>query len=193
MSMEHKGFVFDTEKFHAEIEPVMRAAVGDMEIARQFISDHCDELQSPYTGERLDEGWEEEFADLSLQVCFDIMLTACYDVEEDLGLGYMWDAVSGLIAELDVFEDPEVALLGREVDLDGVRVDPGMMGLGLVESGEVEDILDILLEHRDDAGEVELDESVCDAEPEEWLEAYDQLCDLYEEAAGQGRGLLFTF
>ena len=28
MSMEHKAFAFDTKKFHAEIEPVMKDSIG---------------------------------------------------------------------------------------------------------------------------------------------------------------------
>ena len=30
MSMEHKAFVFDTEKFHAEIEPVMKDSIKNV-------------------------------------------------------------------------------------------------------------------------------------------------------------------
>ena len=53
----------------------------------------------------LEECWEEEFDELTLQVYFDILLTACYDVEEDCGLGEMWDAVNEVIKSLDVFEE----------------------------------------------------------------------------------------
>ncbi len=28
MSMEHKAFIFDTDKFHAEIEPVMKDSIS---------------------------------------------------------------------------------------------------------------------------------------------------------------------
>lgn len=94
MSMDHKAFVFDTKKFHAEIEPVMKDSITNAEVAHQYICDHLDEFQSPYTGDTLEEGWEEEFGDLTLQVYFDILLTACYDVEDDWGLGEMWDAVN---------------------------------------------------------------------------------------------------
>ena len=84
--------------------------------------DHHSELQSPYTGEPLEEEWEEEFGDLTLQVCFDILLTACYDVEDDMGLGYLWDAVNEVVGALDVFEEPQIAVLGREVEVNGVLV-----------------------------------------------------------------------
>jgi len=37
MSMEHKAFVFDTKKFHAEIEPVMRDCIKNTEVAHRYI------------------------------------------------------------------------------------------------------------------------------------------------------------
>ena len=193
MSMEHKAFVFDTKKFHAEIEPVMKDSVRNTEVAHRYICDHLEELQSPYTGDVLDEGWEEEFGALTLQVYFDILLTACYDVEEDCGLGEMWDAVNEVIKSLDVFEEGEVPVLGRKVEIDDVTVDPGMEGLGIVESNEVADMLTTLQENRDNAENAEPDDLLYEAEPDEWMEAYDSLCNLYEEAKQQEKGILFTF
>ncbi len=141
MSMDHKAFLFDTKKFHAEIEPVMKDSIRNTEVAHRYICGHLEELLSPYTGEPLEECWEEEFDELTLQVYFDILLTACYDVEEDCGLGEMWDAVNEVIKSLDVFEEGEVPVLGRKVEIDDVTVDPGMEGLGIVESNEVADML----------------------------------------------------
>ncbi|MDE7355312.1 MAG: hypothetical protein K2N21_00870 [Rikenellaceae bacterium] len=95
---------------------------------------------------------------------------------------------------LDILEEPQVAVLGREVVVGGVTVDSGFMGLGLVESHEVEDILDSLTEGRDEAETIEeLDDLDDDTEPDERMNAYDDLCALYDEAMQQGRGLLFTF
>lgn len=193
MSMEHKAFVFDTKKFHAEIEPVMRDCIKDTEVAHRYICGHLEELQSPYTGDTLEEGWEEEFGELTLQVYFDILLTACYEVEDDCGLGEMWDAVNEVIGQLDIFEEPQIAVLGREVNIEEVQVDPGMMGLGIVEHDEVSEIRNRLLENREEAEHAEPEDLLYDAEPEEWMEAYDDLCSSYEEAARQGKGLLFTF
>lgn len=50
MSMVHKAFVFDIEKFYAEIAPVMKDSIKNTEVAHRYISEHLDELQSPYTG-----------------------------------------------------------------------------------------------------------------------------------------------
>lgn len=193
MSMDHKAYVFDTAKFHAEIEPVMKAAVKDADAAHRYICAHLDELQSPYTGCDLADDWEEEFGELSLQVYFDILLTACYDVDDDCGLAEMWDAVNEVIKALDVFEDGELPVTGRQVEVGGVVVDPGMQGLGIIESDEVAAILELLQENRDEAENVEPEDLADDVEPDEWMDAYDDLCGLYEEALRQNKGLLFTF
>ena len=193
--MDHKAFVFDTKKFHAEIEPVMKDSIKNTEVAHRYISEHLDELQSPYTGNTLEEGWEEEFGELTLQVYFDILLTACYDVEDDCGLCDMWDAVNEVIKSLDVFEEGELPVLGWTVEIEDVVIDPGMEGLGIIECDEVEEILNILEENRDEAenAEIETEDLLYEAEPEEWMEAYDNLCNLYKKALRQNKGLLFTF
>ncbi len=193
MSMEHKAFVFDTKKFHTDIEPVMKESIRDIGIARQYISGHLGELQSPYTGDTLEDGWEAEFGDLTLQECFDILLTACYDVDDDCGLSDMWDAVNEVTGSLEDFYGDVMPVLGRGIEIDGVTVDPGMQGLGIVESDEVASILAKLKDNREEAENAEPEDLLYEAEPEEWIEAYDSLCDLYEEASQQGKGLLFTF
>lgn len=194
MSMLHKAYVFDTQKFHAEIEPVMKDSIRNIDVARRYICDHLDELQSPYTGATLEEGWEAEFGELTLQVCFDILLTACYDVDDDCGLGEMWDAVNEVIKGLDVFEEGELPVTGWEVDIDDFVVDPGMEGLGIIDCDEVAEILEVLEENRDAAASAEHpDDLLYDAEPEEWMESYDDLCNLYREALHQNKGLLLTF
>ncbi len=141
----------------------------------------------------MEEGWEEEFGELTLQVYFDILLTACYYVDEDCGLSEMWDAVNEVIKSLDVFEDGELPVLGRKVEIDDVTVDPGMEGLGIVESDEVEAILATLQDNKDEAENAEPEDLLYDVEADEWIEAYDDLCSLYEEALQQDKGLLFTF
>lgn len=191
--MEHKAFIFDSEKFHSEIEPIMKASISNTDVAHRYINEHLDEFQSPYTGEELGEDWEQMFDELTLQVYFDILLTSCYDVEDDRGLGIMWDAVNEVIKELDVFEQGELPVTGWEVDIDGVVVDPGMEGLGIIECDEVAEILDILNENRDDAENARPEDLIYEAEPEEWMEAYDDLCSLYEDALSQKKGLLLTF
>lgn len=83
--------------------------------------------------------------------------------------------------------------MGRKVEIDDVTVDPGMKGLGIVESNEVADMLTTLQENRDNAENAEPEDLLYEAEPDEWMEAYDSLCNLYEEAKQQEKGILFTF
>lgn len=173
----------------------MKDSIKNTEVAHRYISEHLDELQSPYTGNTLEEGWEEEFGELTLQVYFDILLTACYDVEDDCGLCDMWDAVNEVIKSLHVFEEGELPVLGWTVEIEDVVIDPGMEGLGIIECDEVEEILNILEENRDEAenAEIETEDLLYEAEPEEWMEAYDNLCNLYKKALRQNKGLLLTF
>ncbi len=42
MSMEHKAFVFYTEKFHAEIETVMKDRINNDEAGHRYICEHLD-------------------------------------------------------------------------------------------------------------------------------------------------------
>ena len=48
-------------------------------------------------------------------------------------------------------------------------------------------------DNRTEAENAEPEDLLCDAEPDEWMEAYDDLCNLYKEALSQNKGLLLTF
>ncbi|MDE6927881.1 MAG: hypothetical protein K2P06_04075, partial [Muribaculaceae bacterium] len=170
-----------------------QASIADPDVAHRYISEHLDELQSPYSGCALNEDWESEFDELTLQVYFDILLTACYDVEDDRGLGEMWDAVNEVIKSLDVFEEGELPVTGWQVEIDDVVVDPGMEGLGIIESDEVAEILEVLKENRDAAADAEPEDLLYEADADEWMAAYDDLCCLYDDALQQHKGLLLTF
>ncbi len=108
-------------------------------------------------------------------------------------MGEMWDAVNEVIKELDVFEQGELPVTGWMVEIDDVVVDPGMQGLGIIDCDEVAEILEILKENRDEAESAEPDGLLHETYPDEWMEAYDDLCSLYEEALRQEKGLLLTF
>lgn len=105
----------------------------------------------------------------------------------------MWDAVNEVIKGLDVFEEGELPVTGWKVEIDDVIVDPGMQGLGIIDCDEVADILEVLKENRDEAECAEPEDLLCETDPDEWMDAYDDLCGIYEEAVRQGKGLLFTF
>ena len=85
MGMDHKAFVFDTNKFHAEIEPVMKDSITNAEVAHQYICDISMNFNPLIRAIRWKKAGRRNLVILTLQVYFDILLTACYDVEDDLG------------------------------------------------------------------------------------------------------------
>ncbi|WP_300134420.1 hypothetical protein [Duncaniella sp.] len=105
----------------------------------------------------------------------------------------MWDAVNEVIKELDVFEEGELPVTGWEVEIEDVIVNPGMQGLGIIDSSEVAEILEGLRDNRDEAENAEPEDLLYEADPEDWMEAYDDLCSLYEDALRRNKGLLLTF
>ena len=106
----------------------------------------------------------------------------------------MWDAVNEVIKSLDVFEEGALPVTGREVEIDDIVVDLGMEGLGIIDCDEVKEILNTLKENRSAAESAEQPEELLyDADSDEWMEAYDDLCHIYEEAIRQKKGLLLTF
>lgn len=92
-----------------------------------------------------------------------------------------------------MFEEGELPVTGWQVEIDDVVVDPGMEGLGIIDCDEVAEILEVLKENRDDAADAEPEDLLYEADADEWMEAYDDLCCLYEDAMKQNKGLLLTF
>ena len=56
MSMGHRAFLFDTNKYHAEIEKIIEACCssGEISLIKQYIDRHIEEFSSPYTLEPLE-------------------------------------------------------------------------------------------------------------------------------------------
>ena len=163
-------------------------------MAKQYINEHLEDFSSPYTYEPLEQDWEQELETGDIQEYFDFLLTACYDCGNDIGLSYAWDAVNEVVKLLDFMEAAEKCVLGTAVSFHGTAVDPGRMGLGIVEAAEVSGLKERLSENRARLDSVPLSEDqMYDMEQEEILDAYDQLCGIYEQAEEQGKGVLFTF
>lgn len=199
MNMEHKAFLFDTKKYHRDIEPVLRECIRTQssDAAEAYITAHLPELTSPYTGEPLDEDWHDEREDGGLQEYADFLLTACYDSSADEGLSYAWEGVIDIIRVLGVSDAPDSFVLGQALVCEGVTIDPGAMGLGVVEAEQMTERLTLLTNHPerlDGISEDDLSEdSLYECDWDELTDAYDDLCGLYAEAQKQGMGLLFTF
>lgn len=196
MSMEHKAFLFDTKLYHEQIESIIQECckTKDCSSVKKYIDEHYAQLFCPYTGESLEDDWEEEMSSGSMQELFDFLLTACYEPDKDLGLEYAWDGVLEAIKELDFLQDAQECVLGNPLVYFQVKVDPGLMGLGIVEYTRISLIKEQLIKHQEQLEEVELSKDVLyELDEEELIDAYDDLCNIYKRAEKEGKGILFTF
>lgn len=184
--MEHRAFLFDTERYHAEIEDFILEAGrwGNTAVLEQYIDTHRDQLQSPYTADPLTENWRGELESGDVQELADFILTLCYDPEGDLGLGEDWETLCGAMEELDLSGGTEYYFVGEEIRAGGFVLDPSGMGLGIIEPDNVELIYDEL-----ESAEPEMEEN----DDELLTELYRSLMEIYETARVQSKGLLLTF
>ena len=74
-------------------------------------------------------------------------------------------------------------------------VNAGGMGLGIIEASQVAPIYEKLRSNREMLNSIDLDMDhfLYEAEPEDILDGYDDLCNIYGEALKQGKGIMFTF
>ncbi|HIR53731.1 MAG TPA: hypothetical protein IAB39_10130 [Candidatus Onthovicinus excrementipullorum] len=184
--MEHRAFLFDTEKYHAEIEQMILDAGsrGDAAALEQYIDAHLRQLKSPYTADPLADGWRDELESGDVQELADFVLTLCYDPEADLGLGEDWETLCGAMEELDLSGGTEYYFIGEEIRAGNFVLDPSGMGMGIIEPDNIELIYD------------ELDGAAPDLEAndDELLsELYRSLMEIYETARVHSKGLLMTF
>jgi hypothetical protein len=123
MSMEHKAFVFDHDRFHAELHDALVGALRTEDITplRDFIEKHRDELTDPYEGAPLDDDWESQVAPKDPHQYGDFALTKYYDPSNDIGLGYEWQELEELLTREAV---GGALLLGSPID----SFDPGKQG-----------------------------------------------------------------
>ena len=130
----------------------------------------------------------------SLQEYCDILFTACYECEEDIGLGYEWDGVNESLKQLNFMDNIEECVLGKRMIFHDTIIDPGAMGLGIVDIEEVNRIAEMLQQNRGKMEQMELLQNLLyPMEREEIEDAYDELIDIYNSAVKKGKGIMFTF
>lgn len=196
MSMEHKAYLFDMVMYHIYIEKILDKCCKEKDIveAERYIDDHWNELYSPYAGENLNAEWKSKLITGSMQEYFDILLTACYDFETDIGLGYAWDSVNETLKQLNFMNNIEECVIGRRIMFHGITIDPGAMGLGIIDVEEVKIIKEKLIKNKVNLESVELPQNLLyEMGKEEINEAYDDLCGIYIQAAEEKKGIMFTF
>ena len=136
MSMEHKAFVFDYERFATDLCPLLEKSLrrGAIDELRAFIERHHDKLVDPYEGQPLGGDWEGSIPSPDPHQYGDFALTLYYDPRADIGLGCAWEAAQKAIAR---HGGPVVAVLGSPVGPSSEPFDPGKMGAYFQSSGGV--------------------------------------------------------
>lgn len=196
MSMEHKAFLFDTKYYHEHLEDIIKKCckTGNLDTIKTYIDKNYQHMFNPYTGDELDSDWESEMSSQSMQELFEFVLTCCYEPDKNIGLEYAWDGVMEAIKELGIMKDAEKCVLGKPLIYSGITIDPGLMGLGIVEHTEVSRIKDKLLKNQEKLENAQLSEDILyELEQGELVDAYDDLCMIYKRAEKEGKGILFTF
>lgn len=195
MSMEHRAFVFDNERFDSELRNLLLNAglSNNIDKIKNFIEQNKEEIKNPYYGGIIDENWEDTMSVKDVQEYADFAMTAYYEPDEDMGLAYAWDAVISILKSIK-YKKAEYAVLGKPIKKKEFCVDPGCCGLGIVKASDVEKIFEQLSELQDEFNEMaEEFESDDDIECDDIISAFEDLLALYESAMDEGCGLLLTF
>ncbi|MEO3944691.1 hypothetical protein [Gorillibacterium sp. CAU 1737] len=198
MSMDHKAFLFDTASFHQELAPVLReAALADeVDLLGAFIETHRAVILSPYSGEELEDDWQDEIRTKGVQEYADFALAKYYSSDEERGLSYLWQPLAEVLEACDSLSNGETYVVGIPFTSGSFTLDPGRMGMGFLDAEEIPTRLKELASARESISldELDLSEELLDELSEdELLDAFDELIDLYRSALEANRGLLMTF
>lgn len=194
--MEHKAFVFDTIKFNNELKEIFKNCNDEIGVIKGFINQHIGEIKSPYEEEYIDSTWEEQLENKDLQEYADFAIAYYYDIEYDYGLEYYWEAILECIKKLKLKYNPEYYILGASISLGSEKLDPGRLGLGIVDAKDIDIMSKELIDNKNFIAEkIQLlsEELLDDVEIEELVELYDDLCNLYLTAKENKSGILMTF
>jgi hypothetical protein len=205
MSICHKAYLFRFDEFEAELSDILYDALGsgDVEPLRAFIHQHRAALTDLWTAEPLPESWEDRFLNDpnrkgDVQAYADVALTKYYNLTEDWGLIYQFDALGAYLKSVPEWEDDgDTLICGYLFGPGGKRLDPGRMGTGIVPTAEAADLAE-RLRQTDWPAIPEPGSPVyedCGYQPEsveEVRQARDQLVALYLEAEKSGCGVLLA-
>jgi hypothetical protein len=180
MSLEHKAFIFDVERFSTELKPLLESSLlsGDVDRIRAFVVSNKSSLTDPYEGEPLEEDWEDMIEDKDVHQYGDFALTKYYSPTHDVGLGYDWEDLQKIFSVVTSVSFSPV--LGEPLGRESEYFDPGKMGSYFQTSNQVLESLKIAKE---------LKESVSDG----MQELFDEFTVLLERAAREHKGLYVTF
>jgi hypothetical protein len=141
MSIDHKAYLFQYDKFQDELADTLYRSLqtGIVLPLRDFINRHRDSLTDAATAKRLGEDWEQKYGrDADVQRYADLALNRYYDLTASLGLGYGFDALAVYLRSVpSLARHAECLIGGRLFGPKGKRLDPGLMGTGLLSPAEV--------------------------------------------------------
>ena len=124
----HRAYLFDLDRFDAELRPVLDAALRSNDPAplRLFIGQHMGRLKDPYAGEPLESNWEDLLETRDVQEYGDFALTLYYDAAADIGLGERWTELQDLLVR-EAHAGTDLTL-GDTIGPPNRPFDPGGMG-----------------------------------------------------------------
>lgn len=180
MSLEHKAFIFDAEKFNDELKPYLEADLrsGKSGQVRNFIISNMSLLTDPYEGEELDEYWEDMIEDKDAHQYGDFALTKYYCPLADFGLGVDWESIQNILVDTMNFQFSPV--LGIPLKVGEEVFDPGKMGTYFQKNSDVAESLDNM-------------SSIECFVPKNLIEPFNSFKSLLEEALKKNKGLFVTF
>src|SRR5436190_12267583 len=151
MSMDHKAYKLEYERFESELAPIIVRALqtGQVTELRSFVESNLAELKDPDEGEPLGPNWREfveparsNGADLEVQLWGDLALTKYYNPAEVDGLSTEWQDLDEQLTGAGV--DATRVVLGRQLRGNGNVFDPGRQGAYFLSPSDVRDALKLL-------------------------------------------------
>lgn len=180
MSLEHKAFIFDSDKFCEELKPLLESclASGDVDQVREFVIINNSSLKDPYEGKPLEYDWEDMIEDKDVHQYGDFALTKYYTPSLDMGLGYDWEDVQKIFSGVSGLRYSPV--LGEPLGTESEYFDPGKSGSYFQSYNQAIESLKIANK---------LDSSISG----DLRELFKEYKDLLERAVSERKGLYITF
>lgn len=127
MSMSHKAYAFEDQRFQAECAALLTAALrsNDPALLRPFIEANWSHLKDPYEGGPLTrEWWAEAVDENDVHQVAEVGLTLFFDPGDDRGLCGEWIDIDALLDG----QPAQAALLGEPFGPTENYYNPGRQG-----------------------------------------------------------------
>jgi hypothetical protein len=179
MSIDHKAYVFDYDRFAIELKSNLEEALLTENINSLiiFIRENLSFLKDPDLGKPLDINWEKTLINKDVHEYGDFALTKFYDPEDCIGLSNDWREIDDLLCY--EFGEGSLITLGKILGPKDNFFDPGKMGAYFQSPHQVQKNLIWL-------------EDTLEQRPE-LLEYLISVINMLKPASKQGQGLYITF